>query len=282
MRLFLLTFFTLIIAACGPRSDKSVENPHSTKPTTQTQVVVIGTIHSQHLSSERYSLAVLEQAIRRIAPDQVLTEIPPDRFPQAAESFRLTGKVSEPRVERFPEYIDLLFPLQKELGFEIVPTAAWTRPMAEFRADALNRLARDEARADDWQAYTRALDAMNETLKSREDDPLFIHTDGYDAIIKQGLAPYAELFHDDLGPGSWERINEAHYELIAQAINKAIDQGKSGQPDATVKARQTLLITFGAAHKYWFLERLRARDDITVVDARAFFEDDAAPVPDLR
>src|SRR3546814_1652548 len=43
------------------------------------------------------------------------------------------GKVTEPRTAVFPEYVDVAFPLTKELGFEIVGTAGWTQAIADER-----------------------------------------------------------------------------------------------------------------------------------------------------
>jgi len=49
------------------------------------QVIVIGTIHSQHLQSKEYSLKVFSDIIENLKPDVVLAEIPPDRFAIATE-----------------------------------------------------------------------------------------------------------------------------------------------------------------------------------------------------
>jgi hypothetical protein len=78
----------------------------------QTEAAVIGTIHSGHRSFQVYSLAVLEQMIRDLQPDAVLVKVPPDRLSAAAEQFAATGEITEPRVRVFPEYTDVLFPLQ--------------------------------------------------------------------------------------------------------------------------------------------------------------------------
>ena len=34
-----------------------------------------------------------------------------------------------------------------------------------------------------------------------------------------------------------------------------------------------MLITYGAAHKYWFLEQLRKRDDIILVNPVEYLDD---------
>ena len=63
--------------------------------------------------------------------DAVFCEIPPDRIDQANREYKETGKISEPRVKVFPEYVDVLYPLTKEMEFELFPCAGWTKPMAD-------------------------------------------------------------------------------------------------------------------------------------------------------
>ena len=224
------------------------------------KVIMLGMIHSGHVESERYGLDVLRQVIVDIDPDYVITEIPPDRLAAAAAGFARDGVVEESRVRVFPEYRDVLFPLTDEMDFSIIPAAGWTRGMADYRREALQRISKDPARADDWAAYEAANKDMDESIGDRGDDPYFIHSDEYDAITKKGLQPYARLFADDLGRGDWERINAAHYALIDAALDMHAFEGA------------TILITFGAGHKYWFLEQLRQRNDIILEDPAAYFE----------
>ena len=101
---------------------------------------------------------------------------------------------------------------------------------------------------------------MGEEIGDRDDDPFFIHSDAYDAATKKGLKPYATLFADDLGRGDWESINAAHYALIDAALDNHQYEG----------AR--ILIMFGAGHKYWFLEQLRQRNDIRLIDPTPFLK----------
>jgi len=75
------------------------------------------------LTDSVYNTAYLDKLIRAIKPDYILAEIPPDRFEDAMAGFKRDDAISEPRVMRFPEYTDVVFPLTKELGFEIIPTA---------------------------------------------------------------------------------------------------------------------------------------------------------------
>jgi len=227
---------------------------------TKNEVIMLGLIHNGHLTSEKFSLPFLKQLIKDINPDYVLTEIPPDRLAEAAAGFAVSGEVTEARVSRFPEYKDVLFPLTKEMDFRIIPTAGWTQGMADYRRDALQQISQDPARADDWQEYQAANAKRTASIDGRGDDPSFIHSVEYDAITKAGLTLYATLFVNDLGRGDWERINQAHYSLIEAALDHHENEG----------AR--ILITFGAGHKYWFLEQLEKREDIILINPKEFFD----------
>ena len=74
------------------------------------------------------------------------------------------------------------------------------------------------------------------------------------------MSVYATAFADDVGRGDWERINAAHYKLIEAALENHAGEGA------------TMLITYGAAHKYWFLEQLRRRDDIVLINPVEYLE----------
>lgn len=79
------------------------------------EVVVLGMIHGGHETSEAFSLQVVRDLVRAIDPDYWLTEIPPNRWDRAWAEYRAAGTVEEPRVRRFPEYMEGLFPLSREL-----------------------------------------------------------------------------------------------------------------------------------------------------------------------
>ena len=252
---------TALLGACSaPSSDGVDHNDQSDQD--QTRLVVLGMIHSGHRTSERYSTDVLADAIRRIRPDVVLCEIPPDRLEVGRDEFSRTGNITEPRVSRFPEYVDVLFPLTREFPFEIVACAGWTKAMSDDRATKMNAWQTSRAsemseieNAEKWAGTQLA--AASEAAGLSVDDPRFINSDRYDEITKQGLEPYDRLLNEDLGPGGWTNINEAHYALIATALDQ--HPGKS------------VLLMFGAGHKYWFLDRLRARSDVELIDPKQFF-----------
>ncbi|MEM1051111.1 MAG: hypothetical protein AAGI28_03360 [Pseudomonadota bacterium] len=226
---------------------------------TKTKLYVMGVLHSLHLDSELYPLELLRAAVRRAAPDVVITEIPPDRIDQALTSFRQSGEIDEPRTEVFPEYTDVIFPLSQELGFQIVGSAGWTQDIARNRAAALRRIQNDPTRAEEWARHRTAIRTFSRDLAGRGRDPQFIHTPEYDALVKKSRQPYERHFDTDLGPGGWTQINKAHTDLINAELDKISGQGL------------TALITFGTAHKYKILESVTDRTDIELLDVRGLF-----------
>jgi len=226
------------------------------------EVLVMGMIHSGHLTDSVYNNAYVERLIREIKPDYILAEIPPDRMQAAIDGFKRDDSISEPRVVRFPEYKDVIFPLTKEMNFEIIPTAGWTRPMADERSRKLRAISQDSSRTEDWAAYTTANRQSNEAYQAtgKVNDPYFIHTNAYDSIQDISLQMYNKLFNVELGLGGWENINIAHYWHIEKALEKHRYEGKR------------FLITNGAGHKGWFMRQLRKRDDIKLLEMKPFLD----------
>ena len=255
----------VVTAAPPPRVASSVRRAVNHDGTTtragKTEVLVIGTIHGEHRTSTRYSTTVLRRLLQAIRPDFVFTEIAPNRFDAALREFKETGHIVEPRVARFPEYVDVLFPLTTTSRFTIVPTAAWSRPMDAFRTAALKRIEADPSRQAEWKAYTRA-NVLADSLVALHgaDNPYFINSAAYDSIQRAAHEPYNRLFNSELGPGGWDNINEAHFANIARALDALRGKG------------QRAVVTYGAGHKEWFMEALRRRDDVTIMDVAPFLE----------
>ncbi|MFV1988173.1 MAG: YncE family protein [Gemmatimonadota bacterium] len=239
-------------------SDPGVSDPGGTP----NEVIVIGTIHGEHETSDLFSLDVLSDLVREIDPDYWMVEISPARWPTARDEFAANGRVDEPRVRRFPEYIGGLFPLSRELDFEVIPTAGWTRPMSDFRAAHLQAVSEDPSRTGDWAEYQAANAAADSAIRAggEPDDPRWINTDAYDDAYELRLATYNRIFNEELGPGGWDNINVSHYANIARALDEHRGEG----------AR--FLITYGAGHKGWFLRALRERDDIVLLDVGPFLD----------
>jgi len=227
-----------------------------------TEVAVMGMIHGGHRTSERYSLETVKNFIRVYKPDYVLTEMPPNRFDAAMEQWKTTGEITEQRIKVFPEYVDALFPLLKEMDFSIIPTAGWTAEMNDYRNAMLDKISKDPKRQSQMAEHRKAMERMQAAIKALgpADDPMTIHTDAYDKAIDEGYGgPYTRYFNDDLVDGGWNNINAKHYAHIAHFLDSIKGQGKR------------VLVTYGAAHKEWFLKRLRKREDVKLLDPRPFF-----------
>jgi len=253
-----LAFIVLaVLVGCKECPDNNVAHLQ------KNEVLILGTIHGGHLTDSVYNTAYLEKLIRRIDPDYILAEIPPDRMEEAHEGFKRDDSISEPRVMRFPEYVDVVFPLTKEMDFEIIPTAGWTLPMAQERSNKLRAISKDTSRTNDWQHYIAANKRSDSLYKNtgKVNDPYFIHSARYDSIQDVALQVYNELFNVELGLGGWENINIAHYWHIEKALEKHRYQGKR------------MLIIYGAGHKGWFLRELKKRDDIKLLEMATFLDD---------
>ncbi len=249
---FVLLFFTMIIN-CDQSNNKSRED-------LKNEVLVLGTIHSGHLRDSVYNVLFLEKLIKEIDPDFILAEIPPDRMEAAMDGFKRDDSISEPRVLRFPEYVDVVFPLTKTMDFEIIPTAGWTRPMAMERSKKLRAISRDTSRTEDWKMYVETNNRSDSVYEAtgKVNDPYFIHTNSYDSIQDIALQTYNKLFNVELGLGGWENINIAHYWNIEKALEKYRNTS------------QRFLIIYGAGHKGWFLRQLGKRDDIHLLEMKPF------------
>lgn len=222
------------------------------------EVLVLGTIHSGHLESTTYGIDTLQGIVGAVDPDWILTEIPPDRLHFALDEYLTTGEVTEPRVRRFPEYVDAIFPLVGRMKFTLVPCAGWTQYMADARSAKLEEL--EATRPADYATMSSAREAASNRQEELglSDDPRGIHTEAYDELVREGMEPYDRLFNDELGAGGWTNINRSHWALIEAALDARSGEG------------ERFLVTFGAWHKYWFLDRLRERDDVVILELEAF------------
>lgn len=253
---------TLVVLAPGAGYDTAPGGSAEGADSAPNEVIVLGMIHDQHQTSELYSLEILQDLVREIDPDYWMTEISPNRWVAAREEYAANGRVDEPRVRRFPEYLEGLFPLSRELDFGVIPTAGWTEPMSDFRAAHLRAVSEDPSRAADWAEYQAGNAAADSAIAAggAPDDPRWINTDAYDDAYELRLSTYNRLFNEELGPGGWDNINTSHYARISEALDAHRGEG----------AR--FLITYGAGHKGWFLRALRERDDIVLLEVSPFLD----------
>ena len=255
LRIIQAIVIAIVSAAMLVLSGPTMAQPDQPK----NRVIVMGMIHSGHVKSENYSLDLLRSTIEKIKPDVVLCEIPPDRIEAANKQFKETGKITESRVRVFPEYVDVLYPLTKKMDFQMAACAGWTKEMADTRRKKMSEL--KTTHAQQYQQMNEAQEQLSQSIiefSAAEDDPRFIHTKKYDALVKKGLEPYDKYFNDELGPGGWTNINRSHYKLIDQNLDRLSGQDK------------TILIMFGSWHKYWINEQLSKRDDIEQINLNQY------------
>ena len=239
-----------------------VHAPPLSEEPPRTQLLVLGMTHSGHLESERWGIAEVQQAIRNIDPDVVITEIPPDRLPGVLALWEAEQRVEDDRVLLFPEYVQGLLPLSNEMDFAIEPGAGWHQMMADYRKMRIQAFHNDEEFAEQKAAYEEAeawVAAWNAAHPAAgpEDDPLYMHSPAYDRRTKGELGPYDHFLNDVIGrPAGWTYVNEEHYVLIEEALRK--HPGKR------------ILITFGAGHKYWFLEQFKNLPEVDVLEVRPY------------
>lgn len=228
----------------------------------RTEILVLGMIHDGHQESDLWGIEQVQESIRRINPDVVITEIPPDRLPGVLALWEREQRVEDDRVLLFPEYVEGLLPLSNEMDFVIEPGAGWHQMMADYRKMRVEAFHNKVAFAGQKKAYDKAeawVAAWNAAhpLTVAEDDPLYLHSPQYDRRTKGELGPYDHFLNDVIGrPGGWTYVNEEHYVLIEEALRK--HPGKR------------ILITFGAGHKYWFLEQFKNLPEVDVIDVRPF------------
>ncbi len=237
-----------------------VEKPRATGVTPRgiTEVAVMGMIHGRHRVSKTWGLREVRETIERFRPDIICAEIPPNRWERVRSDYAVRGAIEDSRFRRFPEYTDVVLPLTRTMDFEIVPCAAWTREMSDLREKRSHQFKTDSEFAEanrEYEARQAEILARRPSWE-RMEDPRFIHSDAFDALLKEELVGYDEVLNDWYGPGGWSNINEGHMRHIDNTI------------DAHPGKR--ILVTFGAGHKYWFLERLRERDDVRLVDLEPY------------
>ncbi len=266
---FIIIASSILLSSCEPSAlakKSELANQPSQSENADFELTVFGAIHGGHRTSKEYSLPILENAIRKFKPDVIFIEIPPSSMAQAQSSFDQFGEVRERRTRAFPELTDVVFPLRKELGFELVPTAGWSRQLANDRSAVLKRIENDPARRSQWQEHIAARNNLFRIQRQKRNNPLYIHTDQYDDEVKTAQTPYETYFDADIGAGGWGPINAAHISLMSDAL----DRIKSEKNIDSAPVR--VLIVFGAWHKYKILEAMKLRDDVNLIDARQFFQ----------
>ena len=256
----MLTLLTILsLAACHVAPNKHDTPTDNARSGKVTEIIVLGTIHSAHLYSKKYSLDRIRGIVKDIDPDIVITELPRASVRPILASYKKTGRVTDSRALGFPEYTQAVIPLHDRLGFWLVGASDWNQKRANMRATKLAAVAHDPKRADEWDAYQEALADYQNAVSGRSDDPLFIHSTAYDTLTDKAHRLYIKYFHSDLGANGWAALNREHTANIMQTLDSVHGEGKR------------VLIMYGAEHKYWILRELAKRKDVKVISPIRYF-----------
>ena len=223
----------------------------------------MGMIHGGHLTSDRWGLDQVESTIRNFRPDAICVEIPPNRWERVWRDYTERRVVEDPRTVRFPEYNDRILALAVEMGIEVIPCAAWTTEMNDLRTERTRQFNENDEWAEQRADYEEGLTRIRREYEvglGEIDDPRVLHSDIYDNRAREEYSLRDRHISDWQGPGGWRHINEAHMRWV----NRAVDASRG----------RRLLVTFGAGHKYWFLDSLRKRGDVRLLDLREFLPQD--------
>lgn len=233
-----------------------------TQPTIpRTRVIVLGTLHDGHLDSELWGLEQLRETIRRIDPDVVCVELADDNLLAALETWESGKVVEDERVLKFPEYVQVVLPLMDEMGFQIESGALWHEMLDSMRRGKIADFHKLEQFAEQRVEYKAAKAWTKEWLAAQDqraaDDPFYIHSADFDLRAKARAGAYDYYLNEWIGrPTGWTYVHDEHYEKIMDSVRN--------------HPGETVLVTFGANHIYWFHELLRWNPDIDFVDVRPF------------
>lgn len=227
----------------------------------RTRVIVLGTLHGGHLDSELWGLEQLRETIRRIDPDVICVELADDNLLAALETWSAGKVVEDKRVLKFPEYVQVVLPLMDEMGFEVESGALWHEILDSMRRGKIADFNKLEQFAEQRTAYQAAKAWTKEWLAAQDqgaaDDPFYIHSADFDLRTKARAGAYDYYLNEWIGrPTGWTYVHDEHYEKIMNSVRN--------------HPGETVLVTFGTNHIYWFHELLRWNPDIDFVDVRPF------------
>lgn len=226
----------------------------------RTEVVILGTMHGAHLTSQRFSLQVVHDIVERVAPDVVLVEIPPDRFEASLEELDALGEaaakdsITDSWLRSFPELWAVVLPQRQRLGYEVVPVSGWKPRVSQDRKAYWDANPNGPASSSYREAQQRFVEARKRNRAS--ENPCWVNGPEYLELAGAARRALAEAADSELGEAAVMRINEAHWRGIGAAIE--------------THRRQRILLVYGARHRWYTQPRIQALEDVTLLDVRDF------------
>ena len=234
--------------------------PVSPRVPGRTEVIVLGTLHGAHRSSQGFSLEVIRDTVRRIRPDVVLTEIPPDRFEAALLELDALGsgvspeKISDDWVRAFPEIWGVLVPLRRELNYELVPVSGW-KPAVSADRRAYYAKHPEGPPSASYRSARAAFQSASASHDFRE-NPRWVNGPEYLELTTHQENALADAADSQLGMAAVRRINEAHWVNIEAAI--------------AAHGGARILLVYGARHRWYTQPRIEALSGVTLLPVVGF------------
>lgn len=227
---------------------------------TATQVAIFGVLHRSHLKSYNFSLSYIEAVLRKIRPDVVLVEVPPDRFERglaevaAAPGLATPEDISDSWLRAFPEIYRVAYPQQSQLGYELVPVSGWQPRVSRDRKAYWD----SNPRGPNSEQYRSAQAAFDEakTRHRPTENPRWVNGNEYLAVSGAARRALSRAADEQLGAAAVGRINAAHFRLIDAAIRR--------------HAGKRILLLFGARHRWYFQPRIAEMDGVELVPLGRF------------
>ncbi len=227
----------VVPSAVAPSAVASPVQPAAAR----TRVLVLGTLHGEHLTSKLWGLEQLRATIRRINPDVVCVELADDNLKAALETWSARKVIEDTRVLRFPEYVQVVFPLMDGMQFTLESGALWHAMLDAMRRGKVADFNKLEQFKEQRAAYEVAKTWSQNWLAAQPqgvaDDPYYIHSADFDLHAKARAGAYDYYLNEWIGrPSGWTYVHDEHYEKIMEAVRK--------------HPGETVLVMFGAKDIY--------------------------------
>lgn len=220
----------------------------------QTEVAVLGVVHSKKFTPK------VIRTVRSYKPQVVFVEIPPHLFKKEVKvadkrGFETTREYLEERtrwIKYFPNVYAGVLPLRKEMGYAVEPVSGWREAVSSDRKRFWDEHGKDPEVVRLRGVHDRAKQALDEIVKREGSTLWFLNTPHYTDAKRIERSVWSACFDEGLGRGGEVAINTEHYNTIERALKR--------------HASKRILIVYGAAHRYWFIDRLVKNKAVTLVD----------------
>jgi hypothetical protein len=275
--LTILVSILLCFNLCAAKSIVESEVPAEAK---ETQVVIIGTIHSTHHKNPKYSPEVLKEIIVSLKPDIILNELPLSLVnPNGRPIEQIRGRDSDcPEVWAADQ-------AAMELGVKQIPFDRRDREKNRQETDFYKKRKRSGEQRDKWlkeikkdnpEAIELKISVLQDHAGQAQEHlrfnagPKLINSDAFDSIIRVKDSVWEDILPVIMGkhPQHKHSIDDLHFLINEWQERNAIMANNIAKAAKQNPGKRIVVIT-GATHRY-ILRRLLK--DKKVANLREFWE----------